>query len=91
MPKIIYLDTLDTMKKILDLGEFKFGKNTDDFKYFKSKVMDYFYNGLTKLFKTLETEKIIEKCPNRCNLRKGYSKCLCSGSGYIMKEKNKTQ
>jgi len=84
--KLIYLDTLDTMKKVLDLAKFKLGKDTEDFKFFKEKVMDSFYNNLKKLFKSFESEKLATKCPNKCNIRKGFSKCDCGGSGYIMKD-----
>ena len=91
--KIIYLDVLEIMKSQLDLLKFKFGKNSEEFKFYKSETMNNFYSKLEKLFATLETEKIIKKCPNHCNLRKGYSDCKnnCGGSGYITKEKNKDE
>lgn len=81
--KEIFLKSLDTMKKILDLASFGFDCRTKQFKYFRSQVMEATYTNLKKLFKRLEENKLIKKCPNNCSLRKGYSKCLCSGSGYI--------
>jgi len=82
-----FLSTLSIMKKILDLGEFKLGKKSDDYKYFKKQVMDYFYKALKKEFKLLVDEKIIEKCDCKANLRQGYSSCdLCGGSGYKNKK-----
>lgn len=81
--RIIYLDTLDTMKRVLDLLGFKLDKRTKDFSYAKSQVMDYFYNNLKKLFRKLEQEQIIKKSDCGHKLRKGYRSCPCGGSGYI--------
>jgi len=78
----IYLETLASMKKILDLASFKFDKRTSEYVYFKSQVMDACYNGLKKLFRKLEQEKIIKKCDCGTNIRKGYRSCICGGSGY---------
>jgi len=80
--RTIYLEQLSTMKKILDLASFKFDKRTSEFKYFKSQIMDATFNGLKKLFKKLEQEKIIKKCDCGTNVRKGYRTCKCGGSGY---------
>jgi hypothetical protein len=79
----IYLTSLASMKEILDLISFKAGKDSDEFKYMKKKIMDSTYNRLTKLFQYLTTNKIVKQCPNKCSLRKGYSDCECSGSGFI--------
>jgi len=83
--KIIFLEFLDVTKRILDLGEFKLGKKSDDYKYFKKQVFDYSYKGLTKIFKQLYDEKTIIKCPKKCKMRQGYSDCECGGSGYLNK------
>ena len=79
----IFLKSMDTMKKTLDLIEFKFDKRTKEFKYFKSQIMNSTYDNLRKLFKFLEDNKIIEKCPHNHNLRQGFKNCSCGGSGYI--------
>jgi len=85
MPKTIFLMTLAIMKKILDLGEFKLDDKS--YKYFKKEIMDIVYKALKKLFKTLEQEKIIERCECKAKLRQGYSDCpKCGGSGYINKK-----
>lgn len=82
MPKNIFLTILSIMKKILDLGEFKLDEKS--YKYFKKEVMDIVYNALKKLFKTLESEKIIERCECKAKLRQGYTDCpKCGGSGYV--------
>lgn len=83
IPAEIYLKSLDTMKKILDLGEALFDMRTKQFKFFKSQVMDNTYENLRKLFKYLADNKIIQKCPKQHNLRQGYKPCQCKGSGYI--------
>jgi hypothetical protein len=86
--KAIFHNNLYIMKKILDLGEFKLGKKSDDYKYFKKEVMNSTYDSLKKLFKQLFDEKIIKKCNKKCNLRQGYSDCECGGSGYIDGKEN---
>lgn len=79
----IYLTQLNTIKKILDLLQLKFGKESEEFKYLKKQLFDYFYNDIKKLFAKLESEKIIQKCPAKCGVRQGYTKCEhCNGSGY---------
>lgn len=83
--KTIFLEFLAITKRILDLGEFKLGKKSDDYKYFKKQVFDYSYKGLNKIFRQLLDDKIIEKCPKKCKLRQGYADCECGGSGYINK------
>ena len=84
LPRIIFVSVLSIMKKCLDLGEFSLDNKR--FNYFKKEVMNFTYIELTKLFKQLVEHKLIEKCPNSCSLRKGYQKCICSGSGYINKK-----
>lgn len=86
----IYSKALNTMKKTLDLIEFKFDKRTKEFKYFKSQLMDNTYENLIKLFKTLADAKIITKCPCGTNVRRGFKNCDCGGSGYTnYKDKDK--
>jgi len=80
----IYLKSMDTMKKILDLVGFRLDKKSKEFTYAKESIMDYTYNNLNKLFKDLEKTGLIKKCScGRNSLRKGYSNCSnCHGSGY---------
>lgn len=81
--KAIFHKNLSVMKQILDLGEFKLGKNSEDFKYFKKQIMDDFYKGLQSLFKVMEDEKILVKCNCSSKIRHGYSDCIeCGGCGY---------
>ena len=81
--KEIYLSHLMTIKRILDLIEFREGKESEKFKYLKKSLFDYFYNDVKKLFKKLESEKIIKRCPKGCSIRQGYTTCECNGSGYV--------
>ena len=86
--KLIFHTNLSIMKKILDLGEFKLGKKSEDYKYFKKQIMDYFYINMKKQFKIFLDEKIIEKCSCKTTIRQGYSDCkFCGGCGY----KNKSE
>jgi hypothetical protein len=81
--KEIFWLCLSIMKNILSLAEFKLGKDTADYKYFKKEVMDYFYNGLTKFYENLEKKNILKKCNCKATLRQGYNPCNeCGGSGY---------
>jgi len=83
----IFLKSLNTMKKILDLVEFKFDKRTKEFRYFRQEIMNNTYENLYKLFKTLKDNKILENCPCGAKLRQGYKVCIdCGGSGF----RNKT-
>ena len=81
--KTIFLINLSIMKKILDLVSFKFDRRTNEFRYLKSQVMDYFYESMKKEFDKLVSQKILENCDCGAHMRKGYSKCpKCQGSGY---------
>ena len=81
--KIIYLKSLDTMKKTLDLLGFKMDRRTKDFSYAKSQIMDYFYENIRKIFKEMEDLKILKKCSCGHSLRKGWTNCECGGSGFV--------
>lgn len=81
--KEIFLNNLTQMKEILGIGEFKFGKDSDEYKYFKKQVMNASYNNLTNLFNTLKNENVIERCKCNSNLRRGYTDCeTCNGAGF---------
>ena len=72
-----------------DLGQYKLGKKSEDFIYYKQQVMSFFYSGLKTLFKQMTEEKLIVRCPDKCSLRQGYKDCLCGGSGWINYEVKK--
>ena len=85
--KIIFTLNLEIMKRTLDLGKFKLGKDKEDYKYFKREIMDYFFNNMQKLFQALYSQGILERCQCKAKLRQGYSDCpFCGGSGYKNKE-----
>ena len=86
LAKNIYLSQLGITKEILSLLEFKMGKNSEDYKYLRSQIFNDTYDNLKKLFKKLETEKLIAKCPKNCSIRNGYTECTCGGSGFINSE-----
>jgi hypothetical protein len=77
------------MKKVLDLGQFKIGDaNSKEFAYFKSEVMNSYYNGLRNIFEDMKVSGLVESC-SECSydLRKGWKDCKCRGCGYMSKEK----
>lgn len=81
--KIMFLNSLSTMKAILDLIAFKVDKKSLDYKYYRKEIMNFTYGNLKKLFRTLSDEKIIVRCECKAKLRQGYSNCeFCGGSGY---------
>ena len=83
--KTVFLNNVAGMKQILDLLEFKLGKKSPEFSYMKKQVMNSVYQNLKKTFKTLADEKILVRCKCKSNGRKGYSDCLCGGSGFVNK------
>jgi len=85
IPKTIFLESLQCMKEILSLGEFKIGdKQSESFRYYKKVVMDCVYGSLNNIYTNLENEGIIEKCKCNNKLRNGWANCPnCSGCGYV--------
>jgi len=81
--KKIFLLNLKIMKEILDLLSLKFSKKSEDYKILKKEVMNSVYNNLKEFYQNLQNEKNIKRCPNKCDLRNGFDKCVCGGSGYI--------
>lgn len=80
----IFLTTLEEMKNVLNLGEYKLGGDKAVYKYFKKCVMDIFYDNTKKLFVKLEQDGILARCKCESNLRHGYTQCtLCHGAGYV--------
>ena len=83
----IFLSQLNVMKEVLDLGEYKLGKESKEFSYFKRRVMDVVYNQLKELFNGLAEDKLIKKCSCNANVRHGYTDCpKCHGAGYVAVE-----
>lgn len=74
------------MKDTLDLLSLKFKKESNDYKILKKEVMNITYSNLRSSYQKLEKAKIIKRCPKKCDLRQGYDKCSCGGSGYIDSE-----
>lgn len=82
----IFLTSISQMKEILELGEFKFGIDSKEYKFFKKKTMDAFYRNMSNLFRELENENVLRSCKCESNLRHGYTDCPnCHGAGYVNK------
>ncbi len=85
--KTIYWMNLTIMKKVLSLYEYKVGKDTDEYRYFKKEVMSYFYDNLKKFYNDLVKEGYSQRCECSANLRQGYKDCeKCGGCGFHEKE-----
>lgn len=81
--KKLYWENLTVMKKVLSLYEYKAGKDSEEYKFFKQQVMDFFFLELNKFYKELMKEGSISKCDCGASIRRGYSSCVkCGGSGY---------
>ena len=84
--KQVFWLCLGIMKNILSLAEFKMGKKTDEYKYFKKEVMNFVYDGLSRFYEDLLKQEIVRKCNCGATIRRGYSSCKsCGGSGYKSK------
>ena len=80
--KIVFAAHLGLMKRILRLGEFKFGENTAGYRYYREEVMGASHETIRGIFQKLEGEKVIERC--ECGADgSGWTKCpVCGGSGF---------
>jgi len=89
LAKTLYLENMSSMKQVLKLGEFKMGgRDSQEYKYFKSVVMDKFYLPMLAFFEHLESLGLLEKCSCGTSIRKGYKTCQkCNGSGYCNTKK----
>lgn len=86
--KVFWETSLEIMKRVLRIGEFKFGKESDQYRFFKEEVMNAFYLTIKRVLQTLVMQGILEECECKANLRHGWSNCkFCSGSGYREKVK----
>lgn len=80
----IFLNMLDEMKAVLDLGKYKLGSEDSAYKYFKKVVMDIFYERTKQLLSSLEHDGWLARCTCESNLRHGYTQCAsCHGAGYV--------
>ena len=82
IPASIYIHRLGVMKSILDLGAYRLGKKTDEYKFYKREVMNYIYDDFLSLMKEFEKCGLVKKCSCGANVRHGYkADCVCRGSG----------
>jgi len=87
--KVLYLEYMSAMKQVLKLGEFKMGgRDAQEYRYFKSVVMDKFYIPMQTFFEALEAQGLLEKCSCGTSIRKGYQPCeKCHGAGFCNTKK----
>jgi hypothetical protein len=83
LAKSIFEMQLGIMKRILKLGEFKFGKDSEQFRFYKEETMNAVYENSKKFFLQGASDGVFEKCNCGANLRHGWTECTyCCGSGY---------
>ena len=84
LAELIFLNMLDQMKAVLDLGEYRLGADQKAFAYFKRVIMDIFYERTKQLLSGLEHDGWLTRCTCESNLRHGYTQCAsCHGAGYV--------
>lgn len=84
--KTLYYYHKQSMKQLLQLGEFRFGgRDAGQYKHFKKQVMNTFYKQLNKIFEVFVEDGVLEVCGCGASIdqRRGYTPCQsCSGCGY---------
>lgn len=84
LAELIFLNMLDQMKAVLDLGEYRLGADRKAYTYFKKVIMDIFYDHTKQLLSTLEQDGRLIRCSCASTLRHGYTACpSCHGAGYV--------
>lgn len=84
----LFVLLMSIMKNILQLGEFKLGRTSEDYKFFKKEVMNCFYNSFKKYLEELRKAGDVQLCECKAKIRNGYSECkLCGGCGYCLIDK----
>ena len=86
MGRMIFEAHLRLLKQLLRLGEYKFGRNSAEYRYYREEVMRFCHEAIERVYDTLERKGIIEACSCGAD-RKGWTNCPdCGGSGYKEKE-----
>lgn len=87
--KSIYLKFMGVLKNILTIEEVRLGgRNSPSYKLFKRQTMDEIYNSMSDIFKELEADGTIQKCPCGTTIRAGYKPCeRCNGAGHCNSDK----
>ena len=86
LTKIVFEAELTLMKRLLRIGEFKFGENSAAYRYYREEVMKASHGAAKEIFDKLEEEGRIEDCPCGAD-GTGWTRCNeCGGSGYREKE-----
>ena len=89
MLKEIFILNLTIMKEILDVLSLRFNKKSNEYRILKKEVMNITYTNLRSFYKKLVKDGKASYCPKKCDLRQGYDKCSCGGSGFIEKDVEK--
>ena len=83
--KMLYYKHKQSMKKLLRVGEFKYGgRKSEGYKHFRKEVMETFYAQLNQILQLLEEIGLITNCGcgHTLDSRSGYQPCQnCAGCG----------
>ena len=85
IPRQLHEAALKMMKRLLDLGELAFGKDSGAFRNYRAQMMGYAKDLEIEQFAALESARIVERCDCGDSLDSGprWSRCaLCAGSGF---------
>jgi len=76
---------MTVMKRILDLGAYRYNLNTPEYRGFRKAVMSIFFNELQRFYNL--NSDMFKDCKCGSN---GYSQsaCECGGSGKLLKSAN---
>ena len=84
--RTIYLKVLSIMKFTLDMEEQKYpekGRRDDRYRFFKKHLMRETYCNLRELFKSLESQDLIQETDFHEDVKDGYQTGPSGGSGYV--------
>ncbi|MEK6832911.1 MAG: hypothetical protein AABY32_02595 [Nanoarchaeota archaeon] len=84
MAPFMFAVMLDSMRELLNLGEFKIKSISEsEFRYFRKVAMDRFYEPLTAICEYMVEKGLLEKCDCGLTMRSGWKECEnCKGLGY---------
>ena len=92
VPRQLHEAALKTMKRMLDLGELAFGKDSGAFRNYRLQMMAYVKEMEVEQFSALEVAGLVERCDCGNSLDEGtrWARCAaCAGSGFrTVKEGN---
>lgn len=79
----VFQALLGLMKDVLQLGEYKLGQSSGEYRFYKSTVMDATWKSTRKLMRKWQAAGLVRPCECGHNMRNGWASCPhCGGCGY---------